>query len=148
MRGGRFMSIAVVALALAGCGGSGPTSAQLWCSGLCAAVQRCGYNDPTCATDCVNQRPGLANESTSGADAERPCVAGLSCQALGGDDTAWSNELDACWQQAKLTAEVTPHVHQVCAADADAWFECGYSFPVDQCEHDYAMWADHVLDQL
>ena len=75
-------------------------------------------------------------------------MANLSCQAIGGDNTAWKNELDACWQQAKTTVEITPHVRQVCAADTVAWFDCGYTFSVDECAHDYAMWADRVLDGL
>lgn len=149
MRNGRLTSISVAMLALAGCGGSAPTtSPELWCNGLCAAVQRCGFSDPTCASDCVTQRPGLARESTSGASAQEPCVANLSCQAVGGDDTAWKSELDACWQQAKTTVDITPHVRQVCAADTVAWFDCGYSYAIDTCEHDYAMWADEVLDGL
>jgi hypothetical protein len=145
------LSIAVVALALAGCGGGSgetATSTALWCNGVCTAVNRCGYDDPGCYRDCVNQNPELAEESTNGAAAEEPCLAGLSCQAVGGDETAWKNELDACWQQAKMSAPITPHVRQVCAADSLAWFDCGYSFALDVCEHDYAMWADSVLDRL
>jgi hypothetical protein len=53
-----------------------------------------------------------------------------------------------CWQQAMLSVDITPHVRQVCAADTLVWFDCGYSFPLDECEPDYAMWADDVLDQL
>jgi len=141
--------IGALTLTLAGCGGSSPGSAEIWCGGLCSAVHRCGFEDPTCVSDCVERNPGLAMASTSGASAEEPCVAQtLSCQAISGDATAWKNELDACWQQAKMTVDITPHVRQVCAADAIAWFNCGSVFSVDDCEHDYAMWADRVLDQL
>lgn len=150
MRDRTLTSIVIAMLTLAGCGGasSAPTSSELWCNGLCAAVQRCGISDPTCAYDCLSQRPGLARESASGAAAEEPCVANLSCQAIGGDDTAWQTELDACWQQAKTSVDITPHVRQVCAADTVAWFDCGASYSVDKCDHDYAMWADDVIDRL
>src|SRR6185369_15131599 len=96
-RGGRLLSILVVALAVAGCGGDNPTSASLWCDGVCAAVHRCGYADPGCASNCVSQRPGLAQLSVSGAAAQKPCLAQLSCEAIGGDDAAWKSEVDGCW---------------------------------------------------
>jgi hypothetical protein len=149
MPGGRVTSILIGALALAGCGGSGPTSPEMWCGGLCSAVRRCEFEESTCVSECVAQNPQLAKESTRGAAAEEPCIAkNLSCQAIDGDDTAWKNDLDACWQQAKTTVDITPHVRQVCAKDATAWFNCGSAFSIDDCQRDYAMWADDVLDRL
>ena len=150
MRRGLIASMFTGALMLAGCGGgSSPTSIEIWCGGLCAAVNRCGFHDPTCAPDCADLNAGLARMSTRGASAEQPCLANnLSCQAVGGDDAAWKSDQDACWKQAQMTVEITPHVREICAADALAWFTCGSSFSVDVCEHRYAMWADDVLDQL
>jgi len=142
------MVIALGGLGLAACGGDEASSSERWCAGVCAAVQRCGFNDPQCLGDCVKQRPGLASISTSGAAAQEPCLAGLSCQALSGDDAAWKAEVDACWKQAELTVEITPHVRQFCAKHALTWFDCGYTLSLDDCEHVYAMWKDDVLDRL
>jgi hypothetical protein len=150
MRSGPTTLMLVGALMLAGCGGgSSPSSLEIWCDGMCAAVGRCGFDDPTCTSKCAELNPGLARESTRGASAEQPCLAkNLSCQGIGGDDAAWKMDQDACWKEAQMTVEITPHVRQICAADALAWFNCGSSFSVDVCEHRYAMWADDVLDGL
>jgi hypothetical protein len=144
----RIQLIAVACLALSACGGAEPTSSDLWCAGLCAAVRRCGYNDPNCQGDCVSQRPGLASESTSAAAAQEPCLAGLSCQALSGDQMAWMTETDACWQQAAASVEITTHVRQFCASHALVWFDCGYTLSLDDCAHLYGRWNDTVLDRL
>ena len=137
-------------LAFAGACGSdgGPSAAEIWCDGLCAAVKRCNFNDPTCSPDCVQQRPGLASQSTSGAAAQQPCLEQITCQALSGDDTAWNQELDACWTQAQMSVSLTDRARRFCPAYALAWFECGYTLSIDQCEHIYSMWADPVIDRV
>jgi len=147
-RAGAAALAAAAGLALGGCGGDDPAPAALWCAGVCAAVQRCGYQDPTCQPDCVAQRPQLANLSTSGAAAQKPCLAGLSCRAIGGDATAWKTEVDACWDQAKPSVDITEHLRRFCASHAMVWFDCGYTLSLDDCEHDYGMWDDAVLDRL
>ena len=140
----------IVVLAFGGaCGsGGGPSAAQIWCDGVCAAVHRCNFNAPSCSSECVRQRPGLASESANGAAAQKPCLEQLTCQALSGDDAAWTQELDACWTQAQMSVDVTDRVRRFCPAHALAWFECGYALSLDECEHGYSMWADFVIDRL
>ena len=111
-------------------------------------MQRCHFNDPTCSSDCLQQRPSLASQSSSGATAQKPCLEQLSCQALSGDDTAWNQELDACWTQAEMSVSVSDRVRRFCPAHALAWFECGYTLSIEDCEHEYSMWADPVIDRL
>ena len=132
----------------AGCGSNDPSAPEIWCDGVCAAVARCGFQASTCATTCVQQRPGLADESASGAAAEKPCLETLSCQAIGGDDAAWHDELNACWDQAILSVAVTDRVRQLCPDHALALFECGYTLSLDDCEHIYSMWSDAVVGRV
>jgi hypothetical protein len=28
------------------------------------------------------------------------------------------------------------------------WFDCGYTLSIDDCEHDYSMWNDAIIDQI
>jgi len=139
----------IVVLAFGGACGSdgGPSAAEYWCDGLCTAVRRCNFNDPGCDTECLQQRPGLASHSTSGAAAEKPCLEQLTCQALT-DDATWKKELDACWTQAEMSVSVSDRVRRFCPAHALAWFECGYALSIDECEHIYSMWADPVIDRV
>jgi hypothetical protein len=149
---GRVGAVAVfLGLSALGCADSPSRSIEIWCQGLCAAQRRCGDTRTpiSCQGDCVSQRPGLADISEPGAVAERPCLANLSCQAaVLGDELAWQAELDVCWQQAKVSVSVSPYIRSFCAAYSQAWFECGFWFPTDTCEHQFAMWADHVVDRV
>ena len=148
---GRRRAAATVVLAYAGlvlgaCGDSPhQSSAEIWCAAVCTAVQRCGYQ---CRPNCVAERPKLNNTSEAGAAAQQPCLSTLSCPAVGGDDAAWKAENQACWDQAKTSVAITPHVRDFCAGHALAWFNCGYNYPTDVCERSYGMWKDAVIDQV
>jgi hypothetical protein len=133
-----------------GCGSSdsGESAAALWCEGVCAAVVRCGLQGANCEANCVRQEPSLAAQTASGAAAQKPCLAQLSCTAIGGDDTAWKTETDACWKQAIMTVAVTARARQFCPKHAMTWFDCGYTLSVDDCEHDYSMWNDAIINQV
>lgn len=132
----------------AGCGSDDESAAQIWCNGICAAVGRCGFPAANCATNCLQQRPKLANESVGGVAARAPCLSQLSCRAVGGDEAAWKQEQDACWDQAVMSVAVTDHARQFCPDHALASFECGYALSLDKCEHIYSMWSDAVVNRL
>ena len=132
----------------AGCGSSDESAAELWCEGVCDAVARCASQDVSCVTSCVQRTPALANQSASGAAAQKPCLAQLSCQAILGDDAAWQQEQRACWDQAVMSVAVSDRARQFCPDHALAWFECGYSLSLDDCEHIYSMWNDAVINRL
>jgi hypothetical protein len=136
-----------VALAT-GCGSDDESAAQIWCEGVCAAVARCGSNAGSCTTNCVRQTTGLAGQSASGATAQKPCLAQLSCQAVGGDQTAWEQEQKACWEQAIMSVAVSDRVRRFCPDHALSWFECGYVMSLDDCEHIYSMWNDAIVNRL
>jgi hypothetical protein len=145
---GRWCLLAVVVLDLGGACAEDPTAAEAWCEGVCSAVRRCGYDAPSCKTNCVQQRPGLAKQSVAGALAQKPCLERLSCAAIGGDDAAWTTEVDACWTEAALSVAVTDRARRFCPEYSLAWFECGYTLPVSECDHGFSMWSDPVIDRL
>jgi hypothetical protein len=142
--------IAIAGVTLTACGGEAPapTPGELWCDGLCTAVQGCGYQTSQCQAECVTQRPGLASYSVNGVTAEQACLGRLSCPAISGDDIAWHSELDACWEEGKRDVVVTPRVREFCAGHALARFDCGYWPSRDSCEHIYGMWSDVILDRV
>ena len=132
----------------AGCGSNEPSAVEIWCEGVCTAVARCGFPSGSCGANCVQQNPQLASRSTSGAAAEKPCLEQLSCPAISGDEAAWREEQNACWDQAVMSVAVSDRVRQFCPGHALAWFECGYSLSLNDCEHIYSMWNDAVVDRL
>jgi hypothetical protein len=97
---------------------------------------------------CINERPGLADISVSGAALLEPCVGQLSCSALNGTDAEWKAAHDACWEQAQLAIVSTPHVRAFCANYSQAWFECGSWLSTEKCESTFAMWSDAVQDRV
>ena len=144
----RWCLVVVAVLGLGGACDDAPSAAEAWCDGVCSAVERCNVGAASCRSTCVRDRPGLAKQSASGAQAQRPCLAHLSCGALSGDDAAWKSEVDACWNQAELSVAVTDRVRRFCPDYALAWFECGYNLPLDECEHTYSMWSDSVIERV
>lgn len=132
----------------AGCGSDDESAAQIWCNAVCTAVGRCGFSPANCATNCVQQRPQLASQSVGGVTARASCLAQLSCRAVRGDEAAWKEEQNACWDQAVMSVAVTERARQFCPDHALVRFECGYSLSLDECEHIYSMWTDAVVNRL
>jgi hypothetical protein len=148
MRGWRTCTVAVAVALQAACQDdtSAPESAaERFCGGLCEGELRCGsQRDATsCVTSCVNERPGLANLSSRGADAFGNCVRALDCFDLY-DDAAF----DGCWVSSRTAIAPTPHVRSFCATLATAYFDCGYALSTAECEGIYGMWHDAVLDRV
>jgi hypothetical protein len=125
------------------------TSAQIWCRGLCEAERECGSASVArpCEETCVASRPGLANISEDGARALRPCLEDLSCSELMLEEQ-WDAALDACWERARATVDISSHARSFCTAYVEAWFECGDYWSVSECEHSYSMWSDAVIDRV
>jgi hypothetical protein len=134
-------------LVAVGCG-SDESGVRMWCEGVCAAAARCGSVASDCATSCVEHEPTLAHLSASGASALKPCLEQLSCQALGGDQSAWKSEQQACWNHARMSVAVSDDARHLCSSYALAWFDCGYSLAVDDCGRIYSMWDDSVVDRI
>src|SRR5436190_22563847 len=104
-----------------GCGSDDEGAApELWCDGVCTAVARCGIKVANCSVTCVQQNPELASHSASGAAAQKPCLARLTCEAVGGNETAWQDEQKACWEQAVPSVAGTDRARPPCPAPARA----------------------------
>lgn len=133
------------------CGGTGlEDPAALWCDGLCSAERRCNktrQSQEVCRSECVDARPGLSGYSREGAEAWRPCLAGLECRALS-DEVLWDEALDACWDQAWPTLEPRQTARDFCVRHAAEVFECGYWFAVQDCERVYSMYTDSLIRRL
>jgi len=125
---------------------SDESAAQLWCSGNCAAVDRC-FDVPDCNGDCIAHRPGLANYSAEGAAALEPCLASMSCTELAYEES-WDKAYDRCWDAARDSLEPRPSVRTFCVDWVEAWFECGFWYSTTECEKEFGMFADSRLDRL
>ena len=139
------------AFAALACDEPDPTAdspALIWCEAVCSRAASCGYRNLSCESNCVSQRPGLANISRSGASALAPCLERLSCGAFEGDDERWANEMDACWERARDALAPTKSARAFCEPYAAVWFSCGWLFPLDECASIYGMWSDSVLERV
>jgi hypothetical protein len=139
---------------VAACGGGGPRSegapgaaAEVWCRGLCSAARRCRVDDANCEVQCTKARPGLVVYSVEGARAFEPCLSRLDCRVFS-SDAAWYAALDACWDEATAQVQITSDARTLCVDYAEAWFECGDSSSVAECEQIQSMFSPTVLDAL
>lgn len=143
-------AVVVACLCALGCAADPPENpALIWCGAVCVAEKRCGDTRgfDQCRAEWQAGSPGLASLSAGGATALVPCLEGLTCSSLV-DHRLTAAESNPCWEQAKLSVEVTPRDRSFCAEYARVWFECGSSYPVAECEVEYAMLASPLLDRL
>jgi hypothetical protein len=70
------------------------------------------------------------------------CVAKLDC------DTVFNGTIDACWDLARAETPPSAHLISFCPGYATNAFECGYWFPVEECQARLDIWNDAFLDAL
>jgi len=100
-----------------------------------------------CNSTCRSDRPDLALRSSAGVAAERNCLAGLTCDVFT-SATAWRDETTACRDQARAAIQPTLASRAFCQDYAQAWFECGDYYPLDDCERSFSMWNPAFYDRL
>jgi hypothetical protein len=88
----------------------------------------------------AEDRPVISDE---GGVAYGACIAGIECASIE-DDATWN----ACWQSAKGQTPVTQSTRDFCKGYTERSFECAYSYSTTECEWDYRMWGDDMLDRM
>lgn len=136
------------AVAASGCGQGEDASyagTEAYCDGLCQAAQRCGFvgDRERCFGACMTNADAHAAMSEQGGVAFGACVSELECARLE-DEVAF----DECWASAKERTPVTSRTRSFCRVYTEREFECGYSYSMDECELDFRMWADEVLELM
>jgi hypothetical protein len=116
-----------------------------YCDGLCDAALRCGFIQAkqSCAKSCEDEsalRPTLSDE---GGAAFGECVAGLGCGELESEVA-----FEVCWESSKDEAPLTQSTREFCKGYTERSFECAYGYSTTECERDYRMWGDDVLDRM
>jgi hypothetical protein len=136
----------LAAVLLAGCSSEeAPASAATkFCAGVCRGLGRCEVSAADCETRC-KESDYASTLSDNGAEAFGDCVSKLPCDALySGAGDGWGQ----CWRDTADHLAPTPKVRAFCAQYAEAWFQCGAWYSTTDCEHDYGMWSDSMLDRL
>jgi hypothetical protein len=135
-------------LVAGGCAEDQPSSpAEAFCSGYCELAKRCALIVKDCVERCENDRPGLSKLSIEGAKRVGDCIAGLDCGATS-IDAEWTAKTQACFDSARVGLPPTAHVRAFCAQFAEAWFECGQWLSTSDCESNYGMWSDPMVDEF
>jgi hypothetical protein len=131
----------------AGCGDSPPpASIESFCDGFCRGVVRCqGGSRSACESDCLGY-PG--NWQLTSIRREVAAVVGTCLAAESSCDTILNGPHDACWDRARAEVAPTAHLLDFCPAYATWAFNCGYSYPVEDCRLDMNIWTDDFLDSL
>ena len=147
-KGAAFLSVLAVVLgAVSGCSDPpAPRSLPSYCDGVCVAVNRC--NSTVSRSSCDQQC--LADPRNGSINALRPeaavvvgdCISRLDC------DTLFNGTTAACWDRARAETPPSAHLIDFCPGYSTYAFECGYWFPVEDCETKLNIWTDSFLDAL
>jgi hypothetical protein len=137
-----------LASAVAGCGTGDEVRLSgnaAYCDGLCDAALRCDFIQAKgpCAENCEGEqrlRPTLSDE---GGAAFGECVSGLGCGELQSDVA-----FEVCWESSKDETPLTQGIRNFCEGYTQRSFECAYTYSTTECERDYRMWGDEVLDRM
>jgi hypothetical protein len=116
-----------------------------YCDGLCDAALRCGFIQAkaACADRCEAEAASRPTIGDEGGVAFGECVSGLECGELQSDEA-----FDACWQSSKDQTPTTQGTREFCEGYTQRSFECAYTYSTSECERDYRMWGDDVLDRM
>ena len=144
---GKVASLLAAAFVVAACGGGEPSSpGDAFCKGYCQAAVRCGAVAGTCHDACVEQL-GFSDLSVEGAGRLGDCTSGFDCGTLENED-AWNAAEQDCAAAAGAATPRTPEFRAFCAAYSEAWFDCNTVFSTTECEDDFVLYADDVIDSL
>ena len=132
--------------ALSGCGDSPlPASIESFCGGICQGVVRCqGGSRSACENNCLIY-PGNRSLTTVRREVAAAVGACLAAESCG---TILDGPYDACWARARAEVAPSAHLLEFCPAYATSAFDCGYSYPVEDCRIDMNIWTDDFLDGL
>ena len=140
--------IAAVCGAVSSCDDPPPlSSVESFCGGVCEGATSCDnrVSWQTCNNSCVgdSQNQSLARVRHEAADVIGSCLASdLGCQAI------FNGPFDVCWDRARRETPPSAHLVEVCQEYATWAFDCGYSFPVEECRTGLSIWTDAFLDEI
>jgi hypothetical protein len=146
----RPLPLAALCAALVACAAERePSPPDLWCSGLCEAVDECleDESDPTCVQDCIRDRPGLTDYSVRGAELIKPCLAEFECVTLF-EEEAWDRGTAACFDGAVAAIEPYDYARSFCTEYTAQYFACGGFYSAELCDREYSMFTETYVQRV
>lgn len=116
---------------------------EAFCEAVCARGAECGGREMgPCQQDCEAQstledlRPDFVQELVD-------CYMDLSCGRVFAQEG-----FDACWNRAVERTRPNEQTRRFCFGFATRDFECGSSYPTEECEEDWKIFSKVFLDPL
>lgn len=128
-----------------GCSEPEPTPSQVvFCDAVCGRAESCDSNrvNRSCFHDCVTAEVRLAGVRGDAIAIVADCIGEIDCV------TIFEGPYDACWQRAETETPRDVHTRDFCFAFSSALWECGWNYPVADCEASWGVWEDAVQDRV
>jgi hypothetical protein len=118
---------------------------EAFCEASCTRGLECGDAGTLggCQASCEAYVTGLENVRPEGVKIVAECILEISCSRFF-DDQAFV----PCWDRAEREIEPTESTRLFCLPWSTRWFECGYSYSIEQCESDWAINSGHYLERM
>lgn len=116
-----------------------------FCDASCARGVQCGGGQSLdlCKTDCRAYVSGLENVRPDAVEIVAECVLDLPCSGFFDSDA-----FTPCWDRAEREVEPAESLRRFCQTWSTRWFECGSSYPIEQCESEWVLSSRRYLERI
>lgn len=116
-----------------------------FCEASCTRDLQCGRPDTleACQDFCEANVSGLENIRPEAVEVAANCILDIPCSRFY-DEMAFV----PCWERAEREVEPNRPVRRFCQAWSSRWFECGFTYPVAECEKDWAINSASYLERI
>lgn len=112
------------------------------CEAICERRNECDGTDVgSCKSGC--DASSFENIRTDAVEIIVDCYMDLTCGEFQGPVA-----FDICWDRAEAKVRPNQTTRSFCFAWSTRWFECGSTYPTEQCEAEYKMFSASFFDRL
>ena len=118
---------------------------EAFCEASCTRDLQCEGRGTlqACEESCKAYVSGLGNFRAEAVEIVANCILDIPCSRFYGEDA-----FIPCWERAEREVEPSQATRRFCQAWSSRWFECGYSYSVDECEDDWATNSAAYLERI
>jgi hypothetical protein len=116
-----------------------------FCDASCTRDLQCGGNGTldSCTSYCVELVTGLDDLRADAVQIAGECILDLPCSRFYEPDA-----FVPCWERAERELEPNGSTRRFCKAWSTRWFECGFSYSIEECESDWVASSARYLERM
>lgn len=116
-----------------------------FCEASCTRDLQCGGGGSLdgCKLNCESVVTGLEDIRADAVQIAGECILEIPCSRFYDDDA-----FVPCWERAERELEPTSSTRRFCQTWTTRWFECGSSYPVEECEVDWVTSSSGYLERM